>query len=64
MKADVDGVYFLNVFAEADGQPRVFSVRLDMGQVTQKMFDDAMPADGKMSDGGKIRILEANETIK
>jgi hypothetical protein len=64
VKADVDGVYFLNVFAEADGQPRVFSVRLDMGQVTQKMFDDAMPADGKMSDGGKIRILEANETIK
>lgn len=64
VKADVDGVYFLNVFAEADGQPRSFSVRIDMGVVTQKMFDDAMPADGVMADGGKIRVLDADETIK
>lgn len=63
-KADVDGVYFLNVFVEAEGQPRSFSVRLDMGVTTQKMFDDAMPADGELSDGGKIRVLEAEETIQ
>lgn len=64
VKADADGVYFLNVFAEANGQPRTFSVRLDMGQTTQKMFDDAMPADGELTDGGKIRALDADETIQ
>lgn len=64
VKADVDGVYFLNVFAEAQGQPRTFSIRLDMGQTTQKMFDDALPAQGEMTDGGKIRALEAEETIR
>lgn len=64
VKADVDGVYFLNVFAEAQGQPRSFSVRLNMGETTQKMFDDAMPADGELIDGGKIRALEADETIQ
>ena len=64
VKADVDGVYFLNVFVEMQGQPRSFSVRLDMGETTQKMFDDAMPADGELTDGGKIRALEADETIK
>ena len=64
VKSDEDGVYFLNVFADADGQSRTFSVRLNMGQTSQKMFDDAMPADGEMSDGGKIRVLEAEETIQ
>ena len=64
VKSDEDGVYFLNVFADAEGQSRTFSVRLNMGQTSQKMFDDAMPADGEMSDGGKIRVLEAEETIK
>lgn len=64
VKAETDGVYFLNVFAEAMGQPRSFSVRVNIGQVTQKMFDDAMPADGELVDGGKIRVLEADETIK
>lgn len=64
VKADTDGVYFLNIFAEAEGQPRSFSVRLDLGQTTQKMFDEAMPADGKITDGGKIRVLDADETIQ
>lgn len=64
VKADSDGVYFLNVFTEAEGLARSFSVRLDMGQTTQKMFDDAMPADGQLTDGGSIRALEAEETIK
>ena len=64
VKADADGVYFLNVFAEAKGQFRTFSVRLDMGQITQKMIDSAMPANGELADGGKIRVLEAEETIK
>ena len=64
VKADTDGVYFLNVFAEAQGQSRSFSVRLNMGQTTQKMFDDAMPADGKITDGGEIRVLDAEETIQ
>lgn len=64
VKADSDGVYFLNVFAQANGMPRSFSVRIDMGVVTQKMFDDAMPAEGELTDGGKIRVLEANETIQ
>lgn len=62
--ADADGVYFLNVFADANGMPRSFSVRLNIGQVTQKMFDDAMPADGELVEGGKVRALEATETIK
>lgn len=64
VKADVDGVYFLNVFAEAQGQARAFSVRLNMGATTQKMFDDAMPADGELTDGGKIRVMDAEETIE
>lgn len=64
VKSDVDGVYFLNVFASAKGQARSFSVRLNMGTVTQKMFDDAMPADGELVDGGKIRVMDAEETIK
>lgn len=64
VKADVDGVYFLNVFAEAGGQSRAFSVQMNIGQTTQKMFDEAMPADGELIDGGKIRVLEATETIK
>ena len=64
VKADVDGVYFLNVFSEAQGQPRSFSVRVNMGQVTQKMFDAAMPADGELVEGGKIRVMDAEETIR
>lgn len=64
VKADVDGVYFLNVFTEAEGLARSFSVRLDMGQTNQKMFDAAMPADGDLIEGGQIRALEAEETIK
>ena len=64
MKADTDGVYFLNVFAEAQGRPRSFSVRLDMGVVTQKMLDDALPQNGELVDGGKIRVMEAQETIR
>lgn len=64
VKADSDGVYFLNVFAEAQGRPRSFSVRLDMGVVTQKMIDEALPKQGELVDGGKIRVLEATETIR
>ena len=64
VKADTDGVYFLNVFAEAQGQVRSFSVRLDMGVITQKMLNDSMPAQGELVAGGKIRVLEATETIK
>jgi len=64
VKADADGVYFLNVFAEAQGEVRSFSVRLNMGVTTQKMFDNAMPADGDLVDGGKIRVLDAEETIE
>ncbi len=62
--ADTDGVYFLNVFATANDMPRSFSVRINIGTVTQKMFDDAMPADGELTDGGKVRALDATETIK
>jgi len=54
VKADVDGVYFLNIFSEAGGQPRSFSVRINMGVVTQKMLDDVMPAEGNKSSGGKF----------
>jgi len=67
VKADADGVYFLNVFSQAQGMPRSFSVRLNVGVVTQKMFDDKMPADGELTedpDGSKIRVLEATETIQ
>ena len=64
VSAKTEGVYFLNIFATANGVPRSFSVRLDMGQVTQKMFNDAMPADGQLTDEGTVRVLEATETIK
>ncbi len=67
VKADADGVYFLNVFSQANGQGRSFSVRLDVGDrsaISQKSLDDAMPADGTLSDGGEIRILDADETIQ
>lgn len=64
VKADTDGVYFLNVFSEAQGQPRSFSVRMNMGVVTQKMLDEATPAEGELVDGGKLRVLEADETIR
>ena len=64
VKADVDGVYFLNVFAEAQGQARAFSVRVNMGATTQKMFDDAMSPGGELTDGGKIRVMDAEETIQ
>jgi len=62
--ADVDGVYFLNVFALANGEPRSFSVRIDIGVTTQKMLDDVMPAQGELSEDGKIRVLGADETIQ
>jgi len=64
VKADHDGVYFLNVFAEVQGEARSFSVRLDVGTTTQKMFQNAVPADGELTDGGKIRVMEAEETIQ
>jgi len=64
VKADTDGVYFLNVFAEAQGRPRSFSVRLEMGVVTQKMLDDAYPNRGELAAGGKIRVMEGQETIR
>jgi len=64
VKADADGVYFLNVFAEAQGEARSFSVRLDMGTTTQKMFQNAVPADGELTDGGKVRVMEAEEIIQ
>jgi len=56
VKADTDGVYFLNVFTEAEGLARSFSVRLDMGQTNQKMFDDAMPADGEGANSYGERV--------
>ena len=67
VKADADGVYFLNVFSQADGQGRSFSVRLDIGvggAISQKMLDDVMPAQGELSEDGKIRVLGADETIQ
>ena len=64
VKAENDGVYFLNVFAEAQGLPRSFSVRVDIGQISQKMLDDAIPKQGTLSSDGKVRILEAQETIR
>ena len=67
VKADSDGVYFLNIFAQAGGQARSFSVRLNIGvgeALSKEMFDEAMPADGELTDGGKIRVLEADETIR
>ncbi len=62
--ADADGVYFLNVFASANGLPRSFSVRLNVGTITQKMSDDAMKVDGEMTDDGAMRVMEAQETIR
>ena len=70
VNADNSGVYFLNVFSQAQGMRRSFSVRLDVGvsgDEAQKMFDEAMPADGDLTDspeGGKIRVLGAAETIQ
>jgi len=67
VKADADGVYFMNVFAQAGGQARSFSVRLNIGvgeAISKEMFDEAMPPEGELTDGGKIRVLEAEETIQ
>ena len=64
VKSDEDGIYFLNVFVEAGGRARSFSVRLQMGQITQKMSADALQSDGELTDGGQIRVLDATETIK
>jgi len=64
VSAEADGVYFLNVFANANGAPRSFSVSLNVGEVSQKMLDEAMPQEGTLMDGGKVRVLEATETIR
>ena len=64
VKAETDGIYVLNIFAEAQNQARSFSVRLNIGQVTQKMFDEALPAEGTLVEGGNIRVLDATETIE
>jgi len=61
VKAENDGVYFLNIFANAKGQSRSFSVRMDMGVITQKMLDDAMPENGELSSDGKYRVFEVSD---
>ncbi len=62
--ADTDGVYFLNVFTTANGSARSFSVRVNVGNVTQKMFDDLRPASGELVESGTIRVMDADETIR
>lgn len=62
VSASQDGIYFLNVFVEAEGQPRSFSVQLNIGDVTDDMRKSAMPENGEMQDG--LRVMDATETIK
>lgn len=62
VSADTDGIYYLDVFVEAQGEPRVFSVKLEIGDVDSDMRDSAKTSSGKIVDG--VRVLEAEETIK
>jgi len=69
-RAENDGIYFLNIFASttsSDGRKedtRNFSIRLDIGDITAEMRKAAFPENGKLSEDGKTRILEAAETIR
>jgi len=70
VRAENPGIYFLNIFASArteiDGleNHRSFSIRLDIGDITPEMRIKAFPENGTLSDDGKTRILEAQETIQ
>ena len=62
VSAATDGVYFLNVFAEAGGLARTFSVSVEIGNVTDAMRKAAFPENGELKDG--VRVLQAQETIR
>jgi len=62
VSAPTDGVYFLNVFAEAGGLARTFSVSVEVGNVTDAMRKAAFPENGELQDG--VRVLNAQETIR
>jgi len=62
VSAETDGLYFLNVFVEANGQARSFSVSVNIGDVTEAMRKSAIPENGTLKDG--VRVLEAEETIR
>ena len=62
VSAPTDGIYFLNIFAEAGGLARAFSVTLEVGNVTDEMRKAAFPENGVMQDG--VRVLPAQETIR
>lgn len=70
VRAETDGIYFLNVFASTgsseDGisDRRSFSIRLDIGDITPEMRQAAFPENGVLSNDGETRILEATETIR
>ncbi|WP_427450150.1 hypothetical protein [Litorimonas sp. WD9-15] len=62
VSAAEDGIYFLNVFVEADGQPRAFSVKLEIGDVTPAMRNRAVKSTGEVVNG--VRVMEAEEAIR
>ncbi len=62
VSAPQDGIYFLNVFAEAGGLSRAFSVTLEVGTITDAMRKAAFPENGELQDG--VRVLNAQETIR
>ena len=62
VSAPEDGIYFLNVFAEANGLARAFSVTLEVGDITDAMRKAAFPENGELQDG--VRVLQAQETIR
>jgi len=70
VRAENDGIYFLNFFASTTSSvgrnkdSRNFSIRLDIGDITPEMRQAAFPENGKLSEDGKTRILEATEVIR
>ena len=64
VKSQLDGIYTLDVFTEAHNESRSFSVQLNMGQIAQKTSKTVEPENGELVDGGKIRVMDAEETIQ
>lgn len=67
--AATDGVYYLNVFANAkqpDGTEylRSYAVQILVGEVTQADIRNSMKANGNLSEDGKTIAMEAEETIQ
>tara|TARA_R110002020_G_scaffold350175_3_gene563576 strand:+ start:72 stop:629 length:558 start_codon:yes stop_codon:yes gene_type:complete len=67
--AATDGVYYLNVFANAklaDGTEylRSYAAKILIGDATQSDIRNSIKANGNLSEDGKTIAMEAEETIQ